>query len=114
MPVLLKADNEWLCQERDASQTGRSVAAPASSALAGNALPADASATVTERLVVVPRDCRCPMFNGKMGISIAEWPEEVQTCMFACRLSAVDQALFMFDHLEGESREEIKYHTSAK
>lgn len=54
------------------------------------------------------------MFNGKTGLSIAEWTEEVQACMRARHLSAVDQALFMFDHLEGEARNEIKYRTSAE
>lgn len=54
------------------------------------------------------------MFSGKTGMSIVEWTEEVQACMRACRLSVVDQALFMFDHLQGEAREEIKYRTSAE
>lgn len=112
----LRADNERLLQEGAASQAGPSVAASASSVPASNVLPAGASAIVTEKLVVVPRDRRCPMFNGKTGrhISIAEWTEQLQAGMCACRLSAVDQALFMFDHLEGEARTEIKYHTSAE
>lgn len=110
----LKADNERLRQEREASQAGPSVATPAPSAPVSTAPLADTSATVTERLVVVPRDRRCPMFNGKTGVSVTEWAEEVQACMRARRLSALDQALFMFDHLEGEARKEIKYRTSAE
>lgn len=50
------------------------------------------------------------MFNGKTGIGVAEWVEEVQACARAHHLSAADQALFIFDHLEGEAREEIKFH----
>lgn len=110
----LKADNEQLRQEREASQAGPSAATPVSSAPVSMATSADASALVTERLVVVPRDRRCPTFNGKTGISVTEWAEEVQACMRARRLSAFDQALFMFDHLEGEARKEIKYRTSAE
>lgn len=33
--------------------------------------------------------------------------------MRACHLSTFDQAFFLFDHLEGEAREEIKYLSSA-
>ena len=110
----LKADNERLCRERDASQAGPSTAAPAPLASVSTAPVAEASATVTERLVVVPRDRRCPTFNGKTGGGITEWAEEVQACMRARRLTVADQALFMFDHLEGEARDEIKYRTSAE
>lgn len=44
------------------------------------------------------------MFNG-----IAEWKEELQACMLAHHLPAHEQALFIFDHLEDEAREAIKY-----
>lgn len=85
------------------------------SAPSGSAVPAPptgAAAAVPEQLVVIPRDRRCPMFNGRTGISIAEWVEEVRACMHARHLSTVDQAYFVFDHLEGDAREEIRYRTS--
>ena len=110
----LKADNEQLCRERDASQAGSSTAVPAPPTPVSTAPVDDASATITERLVVVPRDRRCPIFNGKTGIGVIDWAEEVQACMRARRLTAADQALFMFDHLEGEARDEIKYRPSAE
>lgn len=40
-----------------------------------------AAATVTERLVVIPREHKCPLFNGRTGIGIAELVEEVQACV---------------------------------
>lgn len=40
--------------------------------------------------------------------------EEVQVCLRARHLSVADQAFFIFDHLEGEAREEITYRTSAE
>jgi len=49
------------------------------------------------------------MFRGKTGLSINEWAEEVQACKRARHLSRADQALFIYDHLESEAREEIKY-----
>lgn len=80
--------------------------------MAGGALPA--GTTVTEQLVVVPRDCTCPMFNGKTGIGVTEWVEEVHACIRARHLSVADQAFSIFDHLEGEAREEIKYPSSTQ
>ena len=65
-----------------------------------------------ERLVFVPRDRKCPMFKGKSGIKVNEWIEEAEACMRACHLSVNDQAFFLFDQLEGEAREEIKYRPS--
>lgn len=108
----LRAENERLLLEGVALRAGPSVAVSVPPAVAGGALPA--GPTVTERLVVVPRDRRCPMFSGKTGIGITEWVEEVQACIRARHLSVADQAFFIFDHLEGEAREEIKYRTSAE
>lgn len=54
------------------------------------------------------------MFRGRTGIGLAEWVEEVQACMRARHLSASDQAFFLFDHLEGEAREEIKFRSSTE
>lgn len=52
------------------------------------------------------------MFRGRSGIGLTEWLEEVQACMRARHLSVVDRAFFLFDHLEGEAREEIKYRSA--
>lgn len=69
---------------------------------------------ITERMLVVPRDRRCPRFNGRTGIGLAEWVEEVETCIRVHHLSGDDQAFFIYDHLDGEAREEIKYRTPAE
>ena len=42
-------------------------------------------------------------------MGLTEWLEEAQACMRARHLSTSEQAFFLFDHLEGEAREEIKY-----
>ena len=98
----LKTENERLRQER-AAQAGSNPVAPAPGPI-----------NQTERLVVIPRDRKCPMFNGRTGIGIVEWAEEVQACMRARHLSAADQAFFIFDHLEGEAKEEIRYRPSVE
>ena len=106
----LMADNERLRQERSPPGGSASESGPQP--------PPEpeprAAPSVTERLVVIPRDRKCPMFNSKTGLDIAEWIEEVQACGRARHLSAADQAFFIFDHLEGEAKEEIKYRSSAE
>lgn len=108
----LRADNERLRQEQAAAVPGPSTAPPTSSV--PPTAPVNARDPLVERLVFVPRDRKCPMFRGKSGIGLTEWLEEVQACMRARHLSASDQAFFLFDHLEGEAREEIKYRSSAE
>ena len=111
----LRADNCSLRQEQRDAQPGTSIDSsdvsvppPPAPSLGG------ASAIAPERLVFVPRDRKCPYFGGKSGVSINEWVEEAQACMRARYLSAIDQAFFLFDHLEGEAREEIKYRPAAE
>ncbi|KAK0137080.1 hypothetical protein N1851_026725 [Merluccius polli] len=104
----LKVDNERLRQEQ-------APVGPAPSAtLSTSSVVPNASAPAAERLVFVPRDRKCPMFRGRSGIALVEWVEEVQACVRARHLSLADQAFFLFDHLEGEAREEIKYRPSVE
>ncbi|KAK0150708.1 hypothetical protein N1851_008178 [Merluccius polli] len=107
----LRADNERLRQEQVAAVPGPSTAPSISLTPAASST---ASAPLTERLIFVPRDRKCPIFRGKSGIGLTEWLEEVQACMRARHLSASDQAFFLLDHLEGEAREEIKYRPSGE
>ncbi|XP_070405509.1 uncharacterized protein [Nothobranchius furzeri] len=96
----LKAENERLKQEQMAiyGPSGHSSAASPST-----------SVLQRERLVVVPRERKCPSFRGRTGISLAEWLEEVEACTRSRQLTDLEQALFLFDHLEGEAREEIRF-----
>lgn len=47
-------------------------------------------------------------------MNIDEWVEEARVCMQACHLAPSEQAFFLFDHFEGEARNEIKYCTDAE
>lgn len=108
MIAQLKADNERLRQEQTTSQASASITSPAPP-VASSVPVAGTSASVAERLVVIPRERKCPMFNGKTGIGLEEWIEEIQACMRARHISEADKAFFIFDHLEGEAKKEIKY-----
>ncbi len=61
------------------------------------------------RLVFMPRDRRCPIFDGRSGIGINEWIEEAKACIRTRHLSVADQAFFLFDHLGGDAREEVRH-----
>lgn len=42
-------------------------------------------------------------------MAIVEWVEEVRSCLRARQLSRVNQAFFIYDHLEGEAKDLIRY-----
>lgn len=94
----LRSENEQL---KSANSTG-----PVTEAATSSAPPV---AQATERLVFIPREKKCPIFRGGVGIGINEWVEEATACMRVRHLSSIDKAYFLFDHLEGEAREEIRY-----
>ena len=100
----LQTENRLMRQEREVNQPGTSAAS--SSTTPGHP---SVNAPVTERLIYLPRDRKCPTFRGRTGLSIVEWVEEVQSCIRARHLAPAEKALFIYDHLEGEAREEVKY-----
>lgn len=120
----LQAENERLREAAVAtvtpaastsSQEGSTATAPGPASATNSAGSSDpvassnATSTMTERLVYVPRERKCPMFRGRTGISLVEWLEEIQSCIRVRRLPKTEQAFYIYDHLEGEAREEIKY-----
>lgn len=109
MVTLLKADNERLQQEQLSVQPGPSGPSETLEAPPSTSQLSNANAALPERYVFVPRDRKCPKFGGRSSINIEEWIEEVQACMQARYMPASDKAFFLFDHLEGEAREEIRY-----
>lgn len=98
----LKADKERLLQEQTSSPED----------IPGPSIPS--RSVSSERLLYLPRERKCPIFRGTMGIGINEWIEEVRASMRARYLRPMDEAFFIFDHLEGEAKAEIKYRTRAE
>ncbi|XP_051757206.1 uncharacterized protein LOC127516505 [Ctenopharyngodon idella] len=76
--------------------------------------PAETDTVVPDRFVFVPSNRRFPKCIGKSGTGIDEWVEETEACMWARYLSKADKAFFLFDHLEGEVREEIRHRPSGE
>lgn len=106
--IQLRAEKENLMQELASVNTINSTSAPTNGA-SNPSGHSDPSGVASDRLLYAPRERRCPMFRGAMGIGIVEWVEEVRASMRARRLAPVDQAYFIYDHLEGPAKDEIKY-----
>nr|XP_055046935.1 uncharacterized protein LOC129432507 [Misgurnus anguillicaudatus] len=112
----LRADDDRLRSEREPGESpGPSVAPSVVPAVMSDPpQPVASDSVVPDRFVMVPRDRRCPKFCGKSGTGIDEWVEEAEACMRARYMSNVDKAFFLFDHLEGEAREEIRHRSSGE
>ena len=62
-----------------------------------------------ERVVYIPKDRKCPLFSGRGELTAREWIEEVRSAMHSRHMSVRDQAQFVYDHLTGQAKDEIKY-----
>lgn len=78
----------------------------------GNDGGASAQPVRREQALYLPRERRCPKFSGSTttgSLTVEEWVEEAQRCISSRFMSESEKALFLYDHLEGEARNEIKY-----
>lgn len=53
-------------------------------------------------------------FRGNTGIGIVDWVKEVRASMRARYRSRFDQAYFIYDHLEGEAKDKVRYRPKAE
>ena len=117
--VQLMAQNEALRQQAAASIVQSSAPEPESGPSQGQPpqQPPDSadvlSSPLVERVVYLPKDRRCPTFTGNGEVTIVDWIDEVKASLNTRRLSVSEQAHFLYDHLGGDAREEIKYRPEA-
>lgn len=81
-----------------------------------NARGDDAQPGQRNQIVYIPRERRCPKFSGAPvggSLTVEEWVEEAEGCIRSRHMSNQEKALFLYDHLEGEARNEIKYRPTA-
>lgn len=103
----LKAENQRLRGQAGPSNTADLDSDPPSSFT---------TQTPVEHLVCVPRERKCPRFSGKMSvdnISVEDWVEEANRSLTTRRMSKLEQALFLYDLLDGEAKREIKFSPAA-
>lgn len=107
----LEAENELL---RHANTANASTAEAGSAGTLTEASTDNPNSVPVERLLYIPRERKCPLFRGTSGIPVEDWIDEIRATLRTRRLSVVDQAYFIFDHLEGEAKDEIRYRTRAE
>lgn len=110
----LKRDNERLRREQAEAQAALSNSTGGSgggnhSGSSASTSSAPQSSAPYDRLLYVPRERKCPKFRGPGDMGVAEWIEEVRASVRARHLNSLDQAYFIYDHLEGEAKNEIKF-----
>lgn len=104
----LRAENERLIND---SERGSSQAA-GSSQVPGAIGDVPVPPQRREQTVYLPRERKCPKFSGSPvagTLTVDEWVEEVESCLRARHMSESDKAMFVYDHLEGTARTEIKF-----
>ena len=112
----LMAENETLRQQQGATPTVVSSASASEAASSQGQLlqqPPDSAVgrnpPLVERVVYLPKDRRCPTFTGEGEVTIVDWIDEVRASLSTRRLSTIEQAHFLYDHLGGDARGEIKF-----
>lgn len=100
----LQAEKEQLLQEQAASAPSQSNSQPI----------VDNDPPPVERLLYIPRERKCPIFRGPSGIPVGDWVEEMRATLRVRQMRPVDQAYFIYDHLEGEAKDEIRYRPRAE
>ena len=70
-------------------------------------LQADKERLQQGRLLYLPMERKCPMFRGRVGMGIEEWVEEVNASIRTRHLGTLDQAYFIFDHLDGDTESRL-------
>lgn len=107
----LQSENEQLRQDQGSVRPPSPTAGSSRENLAPLS-DLSANVPVTERFVFIPRDRKCPIFDGRPGVNLNEWIDEAKACIRIRHLSVADQAFFLFDHLAGEAREEIRHRSA--
>ena len=118
----LRVANEQLTEGRGANIDTGSIT-PTTSANSGgftssrNSASLNALAPQAERFVYIQRERKCPHFSGskaRSDLSIHDWIENVESCLRDRHMSAREKALFLYDHLEGEAKAEIRFRSLAE
>lgn len=106
----LQADNERL-RASEANAASRSASTNDSSQQASCSNTTDSRNSGTDRYVFIPRERKCPRFSGKSsdGLTVEDWVEEMRRSLESRHMSPAEQALFVYDHLDGEAKTEMNF-----
>lgn len=106
----LRVVNAQVHQGGGASSAASSISGPPEvSNIASLSLPCQAT---PERFVYIHQERKCPYFSGsksKTDLSVYDWIENVEACLRDRCITNREKALFLYDHLEGEAKAEIRF-----
>lgn len=109
----LRAEKEQLLQDQETRAPLADLGLDSGSPV-GTSHPTLTDSVSTEHLFYIPRERKCPVFRDRSGISVEDWVEKTRATLRTRNMSSVDQAYFIYDHLEGEAKDEIRYRPRAE
>lgn len=106
----LQADNERL-RASSAAEGLAGASSVGEGSTESTAAPASVTRERPERYVYLPRERKCPRFSGKSTDIL--FVEEARRSLEVCHMSRAEQALFLYDLLDGEAKNEIRFRPSS-
>lgn len=109
----LKDENDSLLLRLDSqpgSGSSRSPDQPPASHGPRSGLDGESSSVgARERIVYLPKERKCAVFTGGSSTAFYEWLDEIDATLIYRSYTGVEKAAYIYEHLGGEARQEIKY-----
>ena len=114
----LKNENESLLEKLDVRKSPVSAQSSINQGLVegqdGAGGGANLAAGLRERIVYLPKEKKCPVFNGGSSAAFYEWLDEINATLVYRSYNGAEKAAYFYEHLGGEARQEIKYRTQTE
>lgn len=110
----LQADNDRLRQGAGGQPAGPG---PVSVEGSSNSSSGGSSSMTSGRFLYIPRERKAPRFSGNSAqdsLGIEDWVEEIKQCLSVRPMTETEQALFVYDLLDGEAKNEVKFRPVAE
>ncbi|XP_023818555.1 uncharacterized protein LOC111948684 [Oryzias latipes] len=98
-------------REQEASPAGSGSAA--ASQLDG-AAGGSSSTGPKDCVIYLPKEKKCRTFSGGSCADFYEWLDEINSVLSFRHFQQSEKAMYIYDHLGGEAKQEIKYRSSAE
>ena len=106
----LKTENESLVQRLDSNTPSATAQGSASGVGRGETL----GSGTRERIVYLPKEKKCTVFNGGSSATFYEWLDEINATLVYRSYTGGEKAAYIYEHLGGEAKQEIKYRTPSE
>lgn len=67
-----------------------------------------------ERVIYVPKEKKCPVFNEGSCAEFYEWLDEINAVLGYRHFEDTEKAMYIYDHLGGEARQEVRYRSQSE